>query len=151
MQPTEMVGMITFFCVCAFIAKAVLDTVRRTRAQKLQIEMFNKLLDKSAASKDMLDYLQTEAGQKLMEAAPADRAPAPHGRIFNSLQAGIVLLAVGIGCLVLTSHGNADVREGATIFSTILIALGLGLIAAGGASLWLSRSLGLMNGRHESR
>ena len=154
MQPQEVVAFIAFMLCAAFVVKTAIDSVRRSAAQKRQMEMFNKLLDKSQGSKDMLDYLQTEAGQKLLEAAPLVERErvAPHGRIFNALQAGIVALALGIGGLILHAVvDNADAREAMLVFGTIGIALGLGLMVAGGASLWLSRSLGLMNGRHDSR
>lgn len=147
MDGDEVVLMLGFMGALGYVFRTATETYRRGRSQRLQFEMFNKLLDKGSGSKEMIEYLQSDAGQKLLESAPPPK-PATGNRVLLPLQAGIVFAAVGIGCLSLRETFPND--KGPVVFGVILLALGLGLLAASGASLWLSRSLGLMNGKHPS-
>ena len=150
MLVSEMAALISFFVIVAFILRTALETMRRMRAQRLQMEMFNKLFDRAGTGKEVLDYMQSEAGQKLLESTPVDKT-ATHGRIFIALQTGIVVTCVASGLLILRPLSRSDAQEPLMVFGTIGLTLGLGLLAASGASLWLSRSLGLINGRDEKR
>jgi hypothetical protein len=143
-----MAAFIALILVVGYVFRTAMETYRRGRTQRLQFEMFNKLLDKGSGSKELMDYLQSDAGQKLLESAPL-RAPATHRPVLFTMQAGIVFSAIGLGCLALRTVFPPDTKE-PLAFGIILLALGLGLLAASGASLWLSRSLGLMNGREQS-
>ena len=149
MQGTEVVAFITFFAVMAFIIRTALETVRRTKAQRLQVEMFNKLIERAGTGKEALEFMQSEAGRKIIESTPVDRT-ATHGRIFLAMQTGIVITCVAIGLLILRPLTSSDAHEPLLVCGTIGLTLGLGLLAASGASLWLSRSLGLINGQNET-
>jgi len=119
----------------------------------MQVEMFNKLMDKLGSSQEALQYLQTNGGMnflKLQEAA-VDRPRSPHARILTSVQVGIVAAVVGGGILSLQGRfSDPHDSEPAAVIGTIMLALGLGFLLAGGASWALSKSMGLLNGTAKS-
>jgi hypothetical protein len=147
MQPSEAAAMITVILTLAtgatLIVRMLLDHLRRTRSERLQAELYDKMLDKFGSSADLLAYLETDAGRSLLRAAPAEK-PAPHGRILNSIQAGIVLSAIAVPFLALRGMFEGEGREAFTVFGSLGLAAGLGLIVSGGVAWVLSKHLGLM-------
>ena len=61
-----------------------------------------------------------------------------------SLQAGIVLCAVGLGFWVLGRTALAEAAQGLSIISTLALALGLGFVASAGGSYAISTRHGLI-------
>jgi len=134
------------------IIRTSLLHIRGVKSERMQVEMFNKLMDKLGSSQEALQYLQMNGGinfLKLQEAA--ERPRSPHARILTSVQVGIVAAVVGGGILSLQGRFS-DPRdsEPAAVIGTIVLALGLGFLLAGGASWVLSRSMGLLNGTGKS-
>ena len=134
-----------FACV-AYILKSVMDTLRRSRSERLQAELYGKLFEKFGSSADLVAYLQSEAGQNFLKAAPVERT-GPFNRILNSMQAGIVLFFMGIACLLLRLGVGSDAQEPMLVLGSVGSALGLGLLVSGGASWFLARNWGLLNGK----
>jgi hypothetical protein len=137
---------LTLGTATTLIIRMLLDHLRRSRSEKLQAELYSKLLDKFGSSSELLAYLQTEAGQNLLKSAPAERA-APHNRILNSFQAGIFLSAVASALLALRGAVSGDAAEPLLILGSLGLAAGLGLAVSGGVAWLLSRHWGLLNGQ----
>jgi hypothetical protein len=125
------------------IVRLILEHLRRIKSECLQADLCSKMLDKFGSSQELLVYLQSEAGQNLLKAAPLDR-PQPHGRILNSVQGGIVGTALGLGLLIIMSFLRPDGRQPAMVMGTLLLSAGLGLLAGAIAAYVLSRRLGLI-------
>ena len=115
------------FC---FLAWLIFSTIRRYKIAKAQAQVQTKLLDKIGSGQELLAYAQSDAGKQLLESLKVERI-APHTRIIGALQAGIVSL---------------DEHHGLVVFGTLGCALGLGFALSAGASYFLSKSFGLLNG-----
>ena len=72
-------------------------------------------------------------------------------RILRALQSGIVLLAVGAGLFVYLAIRTLPLEgeDAVAFFGTLSIALGVGLLAAAGASYRMTKRMGLLNKRTE--
>ena len=94
--------------------------------------------------------METEAGRKFLEAAPIPvgieqdrRMPSAVARILTPLQAGIVMVLLGIGLLSLR-HAGPDMEVPMLVFGTIVLMPGIGFIISAGVSWLLAAKLGLM-------
>jgi hypothetical protein len=150
------IGIVCMFVVTATIVitvtKSSIAHRRRSQAEKVQLEMFNRLVDKMSNSSEMLTWLQTEAGQSLLKSTPEPPA-SPHNRILNATQAGVVLLFLSAGVLKMAAWVLAPGEEARTALlfvGGVGCMGGLGLLASALFSWGLSRSLGLLKESNNS-
>lgn len=141
-----MVVVLTLVFGVVSIVRLLLDNIRRSKSERVQAEMYNKMLDKLGSSQEILAWAQSETSQNLFRVPPPER-PAPYSRILNAVQVGVVLTVVGIAVLVIKTQLTVHDQEPAMVLGTLITALGIGLLLAGGASWMLSRSFGLINGK----
>lgn len=135
-----------------FLVRTVVEHRRWQRASKAQAELNNKLIDRFAASDELLAYLQSAQGKALTDSpalpqAAARSMDAPLGRIFWSLQAGSVLGFAGAGLLFVSSRMRDDlwmVAPTVFAFGTVVLTVGLGFLASSLISFLLSQRLGLV-------
>jgi hypothetical protein len=132
-----------------WLIRSLLEQRRWQRAARAQTELHTKLIDRFSSSEDLVAYLQSPAGKAFgeMPAVPSSQAPrgmdAPLGRIFWPLQGGIVLGAAGAALLLVGSR-ISEIGEGFFAIGTIVLAIGIGLVASAGISYVLSQRLGLL-------
>lgn len=134
------------------LVRAAAEHRRWQRASKAQAELNNKIIDRFAASNELLAYLESPHGKALTAlVAPGPAAArgidAPLGRIFGSLQAGSVLMFAGAGLLFISNRLRDDwssVAPGIFAIGTVVLMIGLGFLASSGISFVLSRRLGLV-------
>jgi len=135
-----------------FLVKTVVDHRRWQRAMKAQADLHTKLIDRFAASDELLAHLQSPQGKVLTDAPSmppaATRAmDAPLGRIFWSLQAGSVLACAGIGALIVSGRMGDTLDVVAPTFSafgTVILTIGVGFLVSSAISFFLSQRLGLV-------
>ena len=138
------------FTAIAWMIRSVIEHRRWSRLSKVQAEVHNKLIDRLASNDEMLAYIQSPAGAGFLRAGPIDMGTgaksmhAPFGRILWSAQAGVVLLALGLGLRWVTVSAPNEVVEMLHFCGIIGQALGLGFIASAGLSYVLSRRMGLI-------
>ncbi len=143
--------------VCALLAvlwvlRALLENRRWNRSFKMHEEVHTKLIEKFASGQDFSAYMQSDAGRRLLEWTPPTLDATPRGlpnpiaRIFWSLQAGLVLLLVGLGLLPLRSHMDMSDASALLVFGTLGVTLGAGFILSALVSYGLSKHLGLIDG-----
>jgi hypothetical protein len=143
-------AVVTFISVLIWLIRAVIDHRRWLRLTRVQTEVHTKLMDRLTANEDLLAYIQSPAGRRFLESAPIalDGEPrpagAPFGRILWSLQAGIVLVALGIGFWFAQRNVLEEVAEGFYVIGVIAIALGVGFAASALAAYLISTRLGLV-------
>ena len=116
----------------------------RLQSARIHAETVGRLIDKLGSSQEAMAYLESESGQKLLEALTA-RPGNPYGRILGAAATGVVLSAVGVGLLILGATAVGDPT--ATGGGIVVLALGLGFLLAATLSYKLSKSWGLVNGR----
>lgn len=133
------------------VVKYVVEYRRWSRISKVNAEVHNKILDRFGSNEELLAYIDSPAGRRFLEAAPIAAAPvpsrsvgAPYGRILLSVQVGVVLLALGIGFLVISFDAIEEVRPVLNGLAVLGFSLGVGSIGSGVASYLISRRLGLL-------
>jgi hypothetical protein len=140
----------------AWIVRYTIEHRRWLRATKIQSDMQNKLLERMSSNNELLAYVQSPAGQTLLQGVPVsiDPVPAragnvPFNRILLSVQVGFVLAAAGAGLLVVRNSLGMDFQGVALVIGTIGVSLGVGFGLAAGASYFLSQKFGLLDANPE--
>jgi hypothetical protein len=143
------IGFLSLAAVLVWLIRTLLDYRRWLRQSKIQADAHTKLLDRFAASEELLAYIGSEAGGRFLSSSSmavdtADPAsPAPVRRILWAVQAGCVLVAAGAGLLGISRLVEA-VSQPMLALGILAIAVGAGFILAAGVSYVVSRRLGLM-------
>jgi hypothetical protein len=130
--------------------RTIIDYRRWTRLAKVQTDTHTKLLDRFTSNEDLLAYIQSPAGAKFLESSPItlDASPrsvgAPLGRILWSVQAGLLLAALGIGLEQVSGRFSSDASQPLRALGVLGIALGVGFVISAIISFMISRRLGLI-------
>jgi hypothetical protein len=138
------IGLVTW------LIRTWIDYRRWSRLAKVQTDVHTKLLDRFTGNEDLLAYIQSPAGSKFLESSPIalDAGPravaAPLGRILWSVQAGLVLLAAGIGLRFVSAQVAGDATQPLQVLGILGIALGVGFVISAIISFMISQRLGLI-------
>lgn len=159
-------NMLTFLVVvCVFFTIGWIVTIgwsnwRRGRTAKLQADLHSRLLDKCGTSQELLEYLKSDAGSRFLDSATIERG-TPMGRVLGSMQAGVILLVLGIGLIIIrmtlphdafwSQMERAQTAQGFVAFGVMLLALGIGFLASAMASYRLSKNWGLLEPESNQR
>jgi hypothetical protein len=150
-------GAITLVSVLVWSIRSVIDHRRWVRLSRVQTDVHTKLMDRLTSNDELLAYIQSPVGRRFLESAPiqlegeARPTAAPVSRILWSIQAGIVLVALGIGFWIAQRNVLPEVSEGFFVVGVIAISLGIGFALSAVAAYVLSRRLGLMAAPHPER
>jgi hypothetical protein len=133
-----------------WLARVFLENRRWNRIFKMQSDVHGRLIEKFMSSQELAAYMQTEAGRKFLEAAPIpvafeqnQRVPSAVARVLMPLQAGIVMVLLGMGLLSLQNAGP-ETHIPMRILGTVVMMPGIGFIISAGVSWLLASRLGLM-------
>jgi hypothetical protein len=139
-----------FLVVLAWMIRVFLENRRWNRIFKLQSEVHGRLIDKFSSNQELASYMETDAGRKFLEAAPipvqlesGQRMPNAIARVLTPLQAGVVMVLLGIGLLLLR-HTGKDMESPMLVLGTIVLMPGIGFILSAGITWVLAARLGLM-------
>jgi hypothetical protein len=144
-------GVSAFLAVLIWMVRSLIDHRRWLRLSRVQAEVHTKLLDRLTTNEDLLAYIQSPAGRRFLESAPItlDEEPrattAPVSRILWSLQAGLVLVALGSGFWFVQQNVTPEAAEGFFIIGVLAVALGVGFTASAVLSYVVSTRLGLVS------
>ena len=153
MVMSYLVPFAVFVCVLLgffWVLRTLLENRRWNRSFKVHEEVHGKLIEKFASGQDFSAYLQSDAGRRLLEWTPPALDSISHGlpnavgRILWSLQAGLVLLLVGSGLLLLRGQLSANDAPPLLVSGTLGVTLGAGFILSALVSYGLSKHLGLI-------
>ena len=132
-----------------WFVRTLIEQKRWSRLSRTQAEVHNKILDRFGSSEELLAYIRTPAGARFLESAPiplhAER-PAHNpslARVMWSVQLGVVVVAAGLGALLVGGRFDEEGAQGLFALGTIGVCVGLGFVAAAAVSIFLSRRLGL--------
>jgi hypothetical protein len=144
-------GLMAALFVFSALIRQVIIQRRWSRQSKVQTEVHTKILDRLQSNDELLAYIQTPAGQRFLQSGPsplADVEPraiaAPFGRIFWSVQIGIVLVALGVGFWFVQRSVMAEIAPAFSAMGVIAAALGIGAIVSGLVSYVMSARFGLL-------
>jgi hypothetical protein len=139
--------------VLVWLIRTAVDYRRWLRLTRVQTETHTKLLDRLTNQEDLLAYMQSPAGRRFLESAPIALDPssrplgAPLSRVLWSVQAGVVLLVLGIGVLFVARGAAPEVADGVRVIGVLGLSLGLGFVLSGAAAFVLSRRMGAFDTR----
>jgi hypothetical protein len=143
-----------FLVVVTFIYSLLRQALeyRKWRRQiQIQTDVHTKLVDRLSSNQELLAYMESAAGRRFLELTPSIQvaaAPnlfAPVARILWSVQIGIVVAAVGVGCwLARATVSDPDILNVFEVMGTMAIAVGVGFVVSAVASWVLSQRLGLV-------
>jgi hypothetical protein len=134
----------TMFVIFGWAFKTALNFLQARAHMKHHYALHDKLLDRLGNSPEALEYLHSNAGEKMFTLASEERTN-PYSRILSALQAGAVLSLLSIGFLFL----RGMVRDGSEAFAVVGVlglCLGLGFLASSAAAYFFSKNWGLING-----
>ena len=150
----ENLGIFSGFALAAgllmWLIRTLLDYRRWNRLSKVQTDVHTKLLDRFTGNEELLAYVKSPAGSKFLESSPIalDAAPrsvgAPFGRILWSVQAGLVLMAGGIGLDFVSGKIADEAAQPLHAMGILGLALGCGFVVSAAASYFISLRLGLI-------
>ena len=149
---TFLLGFLSVIGALTWIIKSIVDHRRWGRQAKVQAEVHNKVIDRLASNEEMLAYVQSPAGAGFLKGGPAMLVSggssrlmgAPYNRILWSAQAGVVLLALGLGLRWVNVSAPSEVLGMLHFFGLIGQSLGIGFIASAALAYALSWRMGLL-------
>lgn len=136
--------------VLVWVIRSIIDHRRWLRLSRVQADVHTKLLDRLTTNEDLLSYIQSPAGRRFLESAPItmDSEPrtstAPVSRILWSLQAGLVLAALGSGFWLVQHNVTPEAAEGFFIIGVLALSLGVGFTASAVLAYVVSTRMGLL-------
>jgi hypothetical protein len=139
-----------FLGVFVWVVRSIIDHRRWLRLSRVQADVHTKLLDRLTTNEDLLSYIQSPAGRRFLESAPItmEQEPrtstAPVSRILWSLQAGMVLAALGTGFWLVQQNVTPEAAEGFFIIGVLALSLGVGFTASAVLAYVLSTRMGLL-------
>jgi hypothetical protein len=96
-----------------------------------------------SSPKDFGEFLQTPGGQRFLDTLSVERGH-PVERVLRAIQAGLVLIMTGLGCMAASTQVYFDDRAGLKGFGIILMFLGVGFLLSATASFSITKSLGML-------
>ena len=137
------------FAMIVSIIYVIVDSFRRRQQLRMIAEFHSKLLDRVGSATEFGEFLNTDGGSRFLDSLSTERATGgAHVRILRAAQAGLVALMLGLGLFgYVTALGSglaSDTAEGLSLFATIALSIGVGLLLAATVSYRLSMRLGLL-------
>ena len=152
----DFLGLLVFLCILLsllWLIRVLIENRRWTRIFSQQSEAQNKLFEKFGSSEDLLRYMQSDAGKRLLEPIPIPASLAsgaqwytPLARVLTPVQLGIVLILVGSGFLLLAGRGIADAVS-LTVIGVLSLMLGVGLVISAVIAWGVGKHFGLLPAR----
>jgi hypothetical protein len=140
-----------FFGGTVFFYSLIRQALEHRRWQqhvKVQANLHAKLIDQLTTRQDLRDYFEGSSGRRLLQAMTSVTAPgfqAPVGRVLWSVQAGVVLAAVGGGLwLARRAVIDSELLVAFDVVSTLAIVTGAGFALSAIVSWGLLRRFGLL-------
>jgi hypothetical protein len=158
-EPSELLGYIVPFMVfiCCLIGvywvvRTLLENRRWYKSFNVHEAVHSKLIEKFASGQELTAYMQSDAGRRLLEWTPPGfdtpprSLPAAVGRIISSSQAGLIMLLLGLGLLILIPPLPAESKPTLLVFGTLGVTVGAAFILSALVAYRLSKHLGLIVG-----
>ena len=142
----EVVMMVTVPALAGWVLWLVFRRYQlHVQARVQRTETFNRLIDKFGTAKEFVEFLQTDAGRKLLE-DPITPRVSPMSSVRRFVQGGIILLGLGSALLLNATRlrGETDInyiREamGMNYWGTIFLGGGVALMVVALVSYFLAK------------
>ena len=113
---------------------------------RVMTDFHAKLLDRLGSAKEFAEFFASDAGTRFLDSLSSGEGGAPQSRILRSMQAGFVLLALGVGFFILLDERTFSIEaaDGLMVMATAASAIGAALLVSTGMSYLLSKRMGLI-------
>ncbi len=138
-----MLVLITAALVFGSVLRSYFLNRRLRENAKLWVELQGKVVDRFGAAPEVVRYLESEAGQRMLEGQVTSSA-SPHARVLDAVHTGLLVLLGGLGLQAASGIGDAEVRAVLQMVGTVGAILGLGFLLSAGISWFLMRRWGLL-------
>jgi hypothetical protein len=149
-----LVGFVTVVLTIAWVVRSVMEHRKWQRVSKTNVDTHTRLMERLTSNEELIAYMESPAGRRFLEAAPIplESGPktlsAPFGRILWSVQAGVVVAALGVGLIYASMRlgGSELYAEGELpllVFGIATLAIGAGFFVSAILAYGLSHRLGL--------
>lgn len=146
----EVVLVPILFSLIGFVVWTVFSTIRRYKTTVLQAGLQTKLLEKFGSGQELLAYVQSDGGKRLLESLTMEQR-TPYGRILGAAQASVVLILLALAFLFLRGRISGAGEDALLVFGTVLLSMGVGFGLSAALSYYLSKSFGLLTKSTEHR
>jgi hypothetical protein len=139
--------LVSALIMIGWVVYVLVDGARRRQQLKVLTEFHSKLLDRIGTAREFGDFFNSDAGSRFLETLSSRESGAPHIRILRSMQAGVVLLTLGIALFLLVTvrSFSTEAVDGFVVFATAATAIGAALLISTAASYVLSKRMGLID------
>ena len=144
----EIVILPAFFLLIGFVVWITITSWQRRQRIRMVMDFNTRLVDRLGSVNDFSEFAKTAAGTDFLNTmlveAPGTR---PGERILRSVHIGIVLIALGLGLLVLAWYfqsASRDTQDDCVAIGVVALSLGIGFLLASAASYRISASMGLL-------
>jgi hypothetical protein len=128
--------------ILGWLLRTWLNHKKFMKVLQLKAETNGKLLDRFGSDPVVLDFLKSDAADKLFEVKTAEatpRVPPPYTRMLTALQVSCMLVSVGLGLLYIRRY-MADRDSDAFLFlGTMGVSLGIGALLAAASALVVAK------------
>lgn len=138
-----MMILIVLFLVIGSIFRSRFVNKRLTANGQAFAELQSRLIDKYDDAGQVIAYLQSDAGRRLLEGDETRRGTAP-ARILDAVQTGILAMLGGLGLMAASGVSNPEVGEVMRTLGLVAILLGAGFLISAAVSRFLLKRWGLL-------
>lgn len=144
-MPEDVLIVGTIFGTAGWMVWTISNNIRRAKTAREVADLHSRLLDKFAASQELLAYVESGAGRQFLESAGSSTTN-PAARILNAIQVGTVLTLVGIALLLVRSvQYDPDLTQFLIVCGAVALAVGVGFLLSALISFGLCKNWGLLN------
>lgn len=131
------------FGMVAFMVWVVANSWRRRHSMRELVSAQERLLDRLGSGQDIVAFVQTEAGGKLMTGTVngEPRAAGTAARVLRAVHSGIILIALGAGLVSVGQLFDFEVADTLTAMGVIAGFVGGGFLVSAVSCHRLARAL----------
>jgi hypothetical protein len=128
--------------ILGWLVRTWLNHKKFMKVLQLKAESNSKLLDRFGSDPAVLEFLKSDASERLFEVQTteaAQRVPPPYTRMLTALQVSCMLVSVGAGLLYIRHYmANRD-SEIFLFLGTLGVSLGIGALLAAAAAFIVAK------------
>jgi hypothetical protein len=128
--------------VLGWLVRTWLNHKKFMKVLQLKAESNSKLLDRFGSDPAVLEFLKSDASERLFEVKTtesAQRVPPPYTRMLTALQVSCMLVSVGAGLLYIRHYMVGRDSEVFLFLGTLGVSLGIGALLAAAAAFIVAK------------
>lgn len=143
MPGSEVFVFLGLFGMTAFIAWVGVSGWHRRHRVRALLAVQERLLDRFSSGPDLVAFVQTEAGERLLTGTPGDQPPmvGTAARLLGAVHSGIVLISLGAGFVTVGRLFDFEAADMLTAMGVIAAFVGVGFLVSAVSCHRLLRAL----------